>query len=85
MLAEIPNRLYVEWQRYWELEPFGALRDNIHAGIVAATIWQSALNPNDRSKVKPSDFLLIEGEEPRTKQSPDDIFLTLKAGLVRRR
>lgn len=83
LLDEIPNRLLIEWMDFYKLEPFGALRDNIHAGIIAATVWQSVLNPSDRKSIKPSDFLLTEAEE-KPKQAPDEIFMALRACLVRR-
>jgi hypothetical protein len=51
------SREFVEWLAYYELEPFGPMRDNIHSGQIASLIYNSN---RQRSKpaLGPSDFLL---------------------------
>lgn len=89
MLEEIPAKLFAEWIQYSTLEPFGAQRDNIHAGIIATSVWQSALKPEDRSKVSPRDFLiepnLETNEEPAGITDPKMMFSALKALLIRKK
>ena len=36
---------FAQWKAYYQLEPFGADRDNLHAGIIAASL--SGGNPAD--------------------------------------
>lgn len=81
MLEQIPYRLFAEWKKYYEIEPFGQLRDNLHAGIVAASVWQSQMEPRDRETIKLADFLL--DDEEREPLEPQEIFVMLKAHLVR--
>ena len=83
LFAQIPHRLFTEWQIYYELEPFGSLRDNLHAGIVAASIWQTNLEPGDRSRISPADFLLPDDLVEKESPEPEEIFVMLKAHLVR--
>ena len=47
-----------------ELEPFGALRDNIHAGIVAATVANANRDTKRRPEpFSPQDFLIEDIED----------------------
>lgn len=44
---------------YYHVEPFGAERDNMHAGIVAATIANANRNPKKQRKAFSfADFIL---------------------------
>ncbi len=46
---------------FYEMEPFGAIRDNIHSGQIASLIY----NSNRRKNAKPlaaSDFVLKDRE-----------------------
>jgi hypothetical protein len=47
----------VEWMAYYSIEPFGAERDNLHAGIVASVVANANRDPK-RKPVKPDDFML---------------------------
>ena len=81
MLEQIPYKLFAEWMKYYELEPFGQLRDNLHAGIISASIWQSNMEPGSRHRVTAADFIL-DAEEKESLE-PQEIFVMLKAHLVR--
>lgn len=37
-----------EWVKFWKMEPWGAYRDNIHAGFIAATIANVNRKPNTK-------------------------------------
>ena len=79
------SREFSEWMQYAELEPFGPLRDNLHAGMVAATM-ANAWRDKKHKAVKPTDFLLpldfddltpdpfpdMEGGEPEPDQEWED-------------
>lgn len=45
------------WIEYYRLEPFGQLRDNLHAGMIASTIF-NVNRGKGTSAVKPDDFLI---------------------------
>lgn len=48
-----------EWMAYYSIEPFGAERDNLHAGIIAKAIYDVHIEkPAERAKLTPADFIL---------------------------
>lgn len=51
------DRELQEWAIYWRTEPWGAFRDNVHAGIVAAAVTAPHVR---RGKKAPTfkDYLL---------------------------
>jgi hypothetical protein len=68
------------WIAYDNIEPFGAIRDNIHAGIIAAMVG----NPYKKGKpLSPVDFLLKDPEEQREKETAK-FFNWLKASAKRK-
>lgn len=50
-----------DWHRFWAIEPWGALRDNMHAGLIAAELRAPRVK---RGKKLPSfkDFMLRDAE-----------------------
>lgn len=53
-----------DWARYYELEPFGAARDNLHAGIIASVI-ANQYRRKGAEPITPADFMLVTREERR--------------------
>lgn len=65
-VAELNKRMgareFRRWMAYYRDEPFGPARDNLHAGIVAAMLY----NINRRKGARPlsaNDFLLMTQRE----------------------
>lgn len=84
-MAELEQRIsqheLVEWQLYYELEPWGGEWENMLAGLITAAIYNVNRDAK-RKPFKPSDFLFKPGEdEPVVDMSPDDAFARLKAFL----
>ena len=52
-------REFAQWKAYYQLEPFGAERDNLHAGIIASAI----------SGGKPADFLVGPSAEEQDEEA----------------
>lgn len=53
------GREFDDWQEFYAVEPFGSMRDNLHAGQIAAMIYN--VNRGKRAPpIQASDFLLIE-------------------------
>lgn len=51
-----------DWAQFYSVEPWGSMRDNMHAGMIAAMVF----NVNRGDKAKPlsfQDFLLREVEQ----------------------
>lgn len=63
LLAAMDSRELAEWQAFAQLEPFGEVRDDLRAGVVASTV--ANVNRGKGGKAfQPSDFLLYR--EPQT-------------------
>lgn len=52
-----------EWEQFAQLHPFGCLRSDYQAALVASTIW----NVNAKKKLKLEDFLLKFRKKPKKK------------------
>lgn len=55
---------YQEWKLYYASEPFGAWRDNLHAGIIASVVANAFRKASARA-LTPQDFILMTSEERR--------------------
>lgn len=62
-LAETTSaREILDWQAYWNVEPWGAIRDNMHAGIITSMIFNANRSRNDKARSY-SDFMLKDPEQ----------------------
>jgi hypothetical protein len=57
LMARMGAGELVEWMAYYSIEPWGAERDNLHAGIIAATVANSNRDPKKKA-LKADDFML---------------------------
>ena len=74
-VAELNTRMsareFSQWMDYSRDEPFGPTRDNLHAGMVAAMIYNANRGKNKRP-LSAADFLLMserERMEQRTRKT----------------
>jgi len=75
LLARIDSSELSEWIKYFELEPFGPVRSDLSAGIVAATI--ANVNKGKSGKAfQPVDFMPFLGQG---EQSEDDMMAILQS------
>lgn len=64
LLMRISSLELAEWAAYYEIEPFGQERDNLHAGIVAATV-ANVNRGKGKKPVQAGDFMLrVHADEP---------------------
>jgi hypothetical protein len=72
---------------YYAEEPWGALRDNVHAGIVASTVVNAAnAFGKSRKTVTASDFMLVgKGELEARKSRGNAAFLTALRTMARKK
>ena len=75
LLARIDSKELSEWMAYYEVNPFGSVRDDLQAGIIASTIANVNRGKNDKS-FTPSDFMPYM-DKPQ--QSEDDIQAVMDA------
>lgn len=55
--SSMGNCEYLSWQRYWNQEPWGAWRDNIHAAVIAREVRRPQLRRGSESKL--DDFMVV--------------------------
>ena len=75
LLARVDSRELSEWMAYYQLDPFGNVREDLHAGIVASTIANVNRGKNDKA-FQPSDFMPFM-EKPE--QTVDDMKAVMDA------
>jgi len=79
MLAEISAKLFAEWMAYFRIEPFGQLRGDLQAGIVAAQVF-NAWRDRHQKPAGPNDYELKFGEDERPrKQTPAEMRKVLES------
>jgi hypothetical protein len=74
MLAEISSAELTEWQAYYDLEPFGDMRGDLRAGIVASTIANVMGDP--KKPMSPSDFMPLLKDKPGSAQQGERLVLS---------
>lgn len=75
MKRSMSQRAYGGWQRYWDQEPWGPWRDNIHTAIIARELRRARVRPNTRV---PLEQFMVRNPEDRKKQGEQNFF-----GLMR--
>lgn len=71
-----------EWAEYYATEPFGAVRDNLHAGIIASVVV-NALRGRGKPMISPADFVLVSAIERRRRSLSDGIAQLRKLAVRR--
>lgn len=56
---------FLSWQAYYNVEPFGAGRDNFHAGIIASTI----ANCHSKKTWSADDFMIKDAQAKKQKNA----------------
>ena len=80
LLARMDSRELAEWMAYYQLEPFGGFRGDLHAGLVCSTIANA--NKGKRGKpFTPADFMPLN--KPDNKEQTEDDMRGLLEGLAR--
>lgn len=64
MKRSMTQRAYLGWQRYWEEEPWGPYRDNLHAALIAKEVRRPQLRKGATTKL--DDFMI---SNPRARQA----------------
>lgn len=57
MKAAMPQRAYIGWQLFWEAEPWGPWRDNLHAAILAREIVRASPKYRSSSRIDLKRFM----------------------------
>lgn len=62
MKAQLSQRAYLGWQRYWDAEPWGPWRDNMHTALLAREIRRPQLR---RGRTIDLDDFMVRSVEDR--------------------
>jgi hypothetical protein len=76
MKRSMTLRSYVGWQRYWEEEPWGPWRDNLHTAIIAREVRRSRVKPNTKIDM---DQFMVRTPRDRKKSAEERVFAGLSA------
>lgn len=57
---------------FYQLEPFGAYRDDLRFGVVASAVYNAARTSNDQKVWQADDFLLYPDQKIITDQDIED-------------
>ena len=58
LLARVSSRELSEWMAYAKIEPFGEVRADLRAGIIASTVANTARDPKKRRRpFQPREFM----------------------------
>jgi len=78
-VADIENRMsypeFCEWCEFYAIEPFGEIRADMRAGLVAARNYNKSLPKNSRAKaITPADGILFDAlDKKRGKTAAEDV------------
>lgn len=61
---------YMHWEAFYQLEPFGAERDNMHAGLIAATVWNTQRGKKQKGMTH-KDFMFRDPATARLERIRD--------------
>ena len=79
MRASLSQRAYLDWQRYWDFEPWGPWRDNLHTAVLAREIRRPQVR---RGSTIDLDQFMAKGPQARKDEAQargvENMFATLK-------
>lgn len=64
----MPASELTEWMAFYQMEPFGTERDNIHTGIIASLIY-NANRGKRNTPMSPDDFMIRDIVEKKQKET----------------
>lgn len=74
MLADMPAKLYAQWEQFFQLEPWGAMVEELRIGQQCALL--ANINSSKQS-FKPHDFLTTVNYQ-KEEQTADDMLAVLR-------
>lgn len=81
-VAELSDRMsyreLIEWMAYYELEPWGAERDDLRSGISTAALVRMWAGKNAK-KITPTMFMPFYDAPPKHAKSPEQMRNTFDA------
>jgi hypothetical protein len=82
MLAQMPYRVFRQWQQFYNEEPFGDEANGVRLGYAAASLGTLLGKPKGRRAWKTSDFMpqfkTTRTKRARPKETPEQQFERIK-------
>jgi len=79
LLARMDSDEMTEWIAYAQLDPFGSVRGDLQAGVIASTVANASRDPKKRRQpFEPKDFLLQFAAEGKREKTPDELLAKVK-------
>jgi hypothetical protein len=72
MRREMPVAQWLDWKEYHKREPFGPLRDNRHAALIAKAIYDVNGVEIDGHVVSTDDLMLVE-QKPKAPETKEEM------------
>lgn len=66
----MPASEFTEWMAFFEIEPFGPMRDNLHSGQIASLIYNTNRRKNAPPKT-PGDFIYKDLDSRREEETAE--------------
>ncbi len=79
LLERIDSRELAEWMAYYTLDPFGSVRTDLNAGVIAATIANANKGKNGRP-FQPADFMPYVEKSEQSEEDMKAILNTMVRG-----
>lgn len=79
MKRSMTQRSYLGWRRYWDEEPWGPWRDNMHTAILAREIRRTRVRSNVRIEL---EQFLMRAPKSRKKEAEVRVFSGLAAAAT---
>jgi hypothetical protein len=69
LLRRITAKQFMGWEAYFQLEPFGAERDNWHAAGIREMLYHMHVSPQHQRPL--ADFRILFGQKKSTEEQPN--------------
>lgn len=76
MKAQMTQRAYLGWRRYWRAEPWGPWRDNMHTALLAKELRRPQVR---RGTVIDLDQFMVRDPEERAEERKGNFFTFLRS------
>lgn len=77
LLAKVDSRELAEWMAYYTLDPFGSVRTDLNAGVIAATVANAHKGKSGRP-FQPADFMPFVEKEEQTEDEMKAILISMR-------
>lgn len=81
LLERCSSRELSEWAAFWRLEPWGDMRADLRAGIIASTVANVMSGKKGRTTT-PADFMPYQEKQEQTEEDMQSRLLSAVRGKV---